>query len=149
VRRATDCESRLLAGGGREPALVVEPYDSDCARWKSLTDHCAFQILFEVRNRFHSDQRGTEGQQLGECYRAPSIAVEFGEGGTKLLGKRSRELRLHECGASNYSYSKAVRRLEQRNAVGAHTLGGNPYRLGHCEVDRELDDPEVVVFASR
>ena len=101
-----------------------------------------------MRNRFHANQCGSERQRLCERYGASGIAVEPGESRAKLVGERSRELRLHESGAPNYSYVEAVRRLQQRDAVSTHTLGRNAYCLRHGEVDRELDDLEVVVLAS-
>jgi hypothetical protein len=109
----------------------------------------ALQILFEMRNRFHSNQRGGKRQGLRERYRAPGIAVEPGESGANLVRERLCELGLHESGAANHCHVDAVRRLQQRDAVSAYALGRNAHRLRHGEVDRELDDLEVVVLAPR
>ena len=116
--------------------------------YRSLAERGTLEILFEMCNRFHSNERGGEGEGLCERYGASRIAVEPRESGANLIRERSCELRLHESGASNYSNVDAVRCLQQRDAVNAHTLSRNTHRFGHGEVDRELDDLEMVVLAS-
>lgn len=143
------CESHLLADGGREAGVVVEPCDYVATKFRyRLAERGTLQILFEVRNRFHSNQRGSDRQRLRERNGAPCIAVETGECGAKLVRKRPGELRLHKSGASDDRDTNSMRRFQQRNALSANTLGWNAYCLRHSEIDRELDDPEVVVLPS-
>jgi len=41
-----------------------------------------------------------------------------------------------------------VSRVEKRDPLRSKYLGLHTHRLGHCKIDRELDDFEVVVFAT-
>ena len=52
---------------------------------RSLAERGALQILLEVRNRFHSNERSGERERLCERYGAPGIAVESGKRGAKLV----------------------------------------------------------------
>src|SRR3979411_2014916 len=91
----------------------------------------ALQILFEMRNRFHSNERRGEGKRLRECYSAAGITVESGEGGTQLVRESPGTLGLHEGGPAAHPHVESVRRLQERDAVSADKLSGDAHGFRH------------------
>ena len=99
-----------------------------------------------MRNGFHPDECGSQRERLGKGYRAPGVGVKTGEGGKELFGEGSGELGLHQCRAADDGYAKAVRRLQQRNAIGSYCLSRKAHGFRHCEIDWKLDDFEMVLL---
>src|SRR5688572_14137276 len=108
------------------------------------------EVLFDVGFRFHANQRCRHARGgAGELNRAGGVGREARELRAHGIGQAAEQLALQERDAREDGDPELARRAEERGRLSLDLLRRDEERLGHPEVERELDDFESVLRAAR
>ena len=102
-----------------------------------------------MRELLHADERGSDaGGGADELERALRVGVEAGEDLADEVRQVARELPLVDRSAAHDGDAERLGGFERGELLFLHHLIAAGQRLGHAEVERQLNDLEVVVVAA-
>ena len=107
------------------------------------------QIFIDMAQLFHTDQsrRHSRGR-TDELESALAIGLETNEGVANNLRKIPGELALQHRGTAYDGDAERLRRFKRSEFFPAQGLIGRRKRLAHAEIERHLNDFEMVLFSA-